>query len=113
MSTKTQTLHLSAGREKLLLVQFVNSAAFAYNATNYYLIEARVLRAGQTYPETIGSSISLATRSLVANEAITLYESDTGLRLNDGDSILARIESAGSPAILANPSFVVEVQAMT
>ena len=113
MSTKTQVLHTSPGGEKLILVQFVTTAAFAYNGTNYYTIELRVLRSGATYYSTIGSLLSLATRSLVANEKIDLFGSrrvPASLQLNYGDALIGVMANAGAPALLANPSFVVEVQ---
>jgi hypothetical protein len=110
VSTKTQVLHTSPGGEKLIFVQFVTTAAFAYNGTNYYTIELRVLRSEATYPVTLGSILSLATRSLVANVPIALYENDVGLRLNAGDALIGVMANVGAPALLANPSFLVEVQ---
>lgn len=110
MSTKTQTVYTSAGGEKLIGVSFVVATAFPYNAANYYQVSMRLLRSGQTYPEIVGDIISLATHSLAANEADSLYDDPVGLRLNDGDSLVGYLVSTGSPVALVAPSFVLDIQ---
>jgi hypothetical protein len=113
VSTRTQSLYLSPGGDKLMLVQFVAAAGFPYNGSNYYTVEVRVLRRGAEFPQQIGSILSLATRSLVAKVPIDLYTNDAGLRLNAGDELIGALSSAGTPAVLSNPSFAVEVQGVT
>ena len=110
MSTTSQVLHQSQGGEKLVLAQFQVASAFPYNAANYYTITLRRILSGATYGGTIGSAYSLATRSLSANSPVTLYSNAAGLMLNEGDTLVSYLVSSGSPAVLSNPSWILDIQ---
>jgi hypothetical protein len=112
MSTKSQVIHQSGGGEKLLGVRFKTAGAFPYNATHYWTVTVRLIRDGAAYGETVGSRLTLATQSIAADEETVLYDNPVGLRLENGDTLVGYLTSSGSPALLVNPSFLLDLQSI-
>jgi hypothetical protein len=110
MATYTRTVHTAAGGELLISVTIVVGTTFAYSATNYWSIVLRHRNEDQTYGEKVGSTLSLATRTLTAREPATIFDTAGGIEMEDGDEIVATITSTGSPALLDNPRFIVTSQ---
>lgn len=118
MATYTRRLWLASGGETLLSARLVAQAAFTLDASNYWTVTVYHRRAATgafaalANGETVGT-YSLATRSLVADTPVTIYESEQGLALGDGDSLVAVVTSTGSPAQLDNPVISLDIQRNT
>jgi len=116
MSTYTLLVARSAGLERLVSAELVVASDFTASGTNYWEFALRVRRVKpdgttrQSYGEIIGAIYSLSSRSLTAGLPVSLYSSTAGLPLNDGDELWATVTSSGSPAVLDNPSFILERQ---
>jgi len=87
----------ASGAEKVFAVELQAEVAFTADATNYYEFVVRLKRDGQTYGEKVGETYSLAARSLVANEAVTLYDNAVGLAMSDGERLVLEVTETGSP----------------
>lgn len=94
--------------QRLLEATLTVGTTFTADATNYWTFQLRVMRPGQVYGEAIGDAYSLATFTLTADLAATLYENPRGFKLNEGDRLLIERTSTGSPVALK--SQVVELK---
>ena len=92
--------HRANGEERVFKITLEAGEAVTANASNYHYFVMRLVRDGQTYGEKVGETYSLAARSLVANEAVTLYDDAVGLAMSDGETLALYIEETGSPAPL-------------
>ena len=115
MSTR-QVSYRASGPTRLLQADFEVRTAWTAHSSNYWTLTLRHLRAAQapyaaqTTGETVGDAYSLATRSLSARVPVTLYTSEAGLAMADGDSLVLSIEGTGSPAALVDAELWLKVQ---
>ena len=93
-------VYRSAGETRVLEVAVSVSEAFSANASNYHTFSLRHIRSGQSNGETVGSDYSLDTRSLSANEPVTIYTSSAGLAMSDGERLALVMSETGSPTAL-------------
>lgn len=110
MATYTRVLHRSSGSERLLNVLLVVGAAWTKSAINYWTITVRRVASGQTYGEDVGAAYDMATRDLIAWDPVTIYTSDSGLELNDGDILIASLAETGSPITLTDAKMQLQLQ---
>lgn len=119
MATINQFLHRSSGDEKLLVALLVVGADYTADGSNYWTFTIRHVKASgvdgeqQAYGEQVGDVYTLATRSLVANEPVTIYDEVGGVLLRDGDELRATMESTGSPVLPTRPAFQMQFQRMS
>lgn len=93
-------IHRAKGAEKVFRIDLEAGQAFTASATDYHTFTLRLVRSDQDYGERIADAYSLAARSLVANEPITLYDNAVGLAMSDGERIALYIDETGSPDAL-------------
>lgn len=110
MATWTDLCYEAQGGEKIVQALLIAPAGFTLDAVNYYTFTVRVRRSGQSNGEILGSTYSLATRTIVAGTPVTIYSDETGTPLLAGDTVWAYTVSAGSPATGFRPSVLLEIQ---
>ena len=74
--------------------------AFTADSSNYHTFTVRRVKAGQSNGEDIATAYSLASKSLAANEQITLYDDVNGLAMSDGERLALIQSETGTPAAL-------------
>lgn len=118
MTTFNRLQYQSGGSEKVVLARLRTSAAFAKSATDYWTVTLWKRHpqdgafAGDTVGVTVGSAFSTASRSLGADDPVTLYDDEAGTPLESGDSLWATYVSTGTPTILPNAAIEIDLQDM-
>lgn len=92
-----RNLYQARGPVTLLAIEFDVTEAIAQDATNYWTLQARLVRAGQTIGENVGTPVTTDTRSVSANTRISLYDEPGGLDLADGDVLAVLGTKTGTP----------------
>ena len=110
MATYTQVIYTATSNEIVISVKLKRLTSFTYNASNYWTFTVRHRNEDQDYGELVGSTLSLATRSLTAGEPVTLYDAAGGLLISDGDELVVTVASTGSPAALGETHFLIQTQ---
>lgn len=98
-------VYRSVGGENVTGVSMEVSVAFSANATNYWTIQPRIMRSGQTFGEDLGAGLDLSTITLNAEVVAILYDDPIGVELKSGDRIVIELTATGSPAQLTDPTF--------
>lgn len=115
MSTFTRRLHVARGAETLHGIRFGVATSLAHSATNYWTMTvlrreaAKGLKPKDTFGKVVGTPFTTKTFDLTAGVLVTIYGTEGGLALADGDELWATQVSTGSPALLDGPAFDVEV----
>lgn len=92
----TFPFYRARGDEIVSSVTLVASDDLAASATSYWTILVRRRASGQEYGQDVGDTVTTADLDLVANEAVTLYDTPQGTRLNAGDDLLLLASATGS-----------------
>lgn len=88
-------------------IEFEVTEAFAKNATHYWTLTARVLRAESLTPQTEGEllgSYTTRTRTLQARDPVTVYDSGKGFDVSEDDRLILTPSAGGSPGPLVGAS---------
>lgn len=109
MAEYVRTIHTANGAEVLTDVSLMTATDWTADPTNYWTIELRVRASGEQYGRTLGSTYTLATRSLTAGVPVALWASQAGSRLEDAESLLAVVTSVGTPTALGDPVLLIDV----
>lgn len=110
--TTSRFLHVAGGTEKIALVEIVSQDAFTASGTDYWTFTLYRMRGDETVGVTL-ATYSLASRSLVAMEPVTLLESAVGEPLVGGDVLRLVVTPTGSPVTLTDVSVRLTIQRMT
>lgn len=101
------------GAGRVLALELETSEDFAASATRYWTITARVRRAVALRPQDDGElvgSYSTQTRSLVAGEPVTLYESEEGLDVDDDDRLVLTAVATSTPNAMLGATAWAKIQ---
>lgn len=110
MTTYNRLLHRASDDEKLVSGEFSVAAAVSVSATDYWTVTLYRRKDGDTIGGKLGEQFSSAVRGIAANGTITLYEAETGIDLESGESLWATLVSTGSPATPTNPTVTLVIQ---
>jgi hypothetical protein len=91
-----RAVYRACGAEALLSAGVEIAADVASDSSNYHELTMLRRAEGQSNGDVIGL-LSTADRSVGAQAEVTIYDSESGLPLSDGDKLTLRIESVGSP----------------
>lgn len=92
----TFPVYRARGDEIVSSVSLVTSDDLAASATSYWTILVRRRASGQEYGSDLGETVTTEDLDLVANEAVSLYDTPQGTRLNAGDDLLLLASATGS-----------------
>ena len=106
----TRDVYQPARSETLLEVTLVVATTFTANTSNYWTIQLRRLRPGQSFGEDVGAAFSLATFTLTADEPATIYSDAAGTELENGDRLVVEMTKTGTPAQLQAATFNSKIQ---
>lgn len=98
-ATKRAPVHRACGEALVFAIQIETGAEVAAHASNYWTFDLWVRRVVDGVRETTGTKIATFTtsnRKLPAGGSVTIYESETGLTLEDGDQIDLEITETGT-----------------
>ncbi len=112
MATFYRELYKSQGTTVVLKAEIVVGADFAKSAANYWTLTLTRIPTDEDYNlgETVGTALSTATRDLTAGVAEILYDDATGFVLQDGERLVFKRASTGTPAALTDAKVVIDRQ---
>lgn len=112
MATYYRILHQALGTEIIVKAQVVVGVDHSAHASNYWTFTLTRVPVGEDFDfgETIGTALSTQYRSLVAGEAETLYDDPAGFELADGERLVLKRASTGTPTTPTDAKVVIERQ---
>lgn len=112
MATYNRILHQARGTEIIVKAQIVVGADIAANAATYWTFTLTRVPVDEEYDfgETVGTALSTQYRSLSAGEAEILYDDPAGFELADGERLVLKRVSTGSPTAPTDAKLVIERQ---